>query len=201
VDFLSRAVGAYRRTLAIDSENIAAHFGLGLAYAELSRKAGPGVLPPPRYDRRPDGGLDRAIIAQAEAATEAGVEPRMRGARALDLAATIRKFLAMPPTEFVSRLEPLHVVVERLGPALAAEADPATQAAMARALEAAHKALHAMFKPDETAEGRAVAIARRDDPAADQNAQSIVIHGLHRPGAPGVEAATAAVAKDKDVEE
>jgi hypothetical protein len=67
---------------------------------------------------------------------------------------------------------------------------------MARALEVAHKALHAMFKPDETAEGRAVAIARRDNPAADQNAQSIVIHSLHRPGAPGVEAASAAGPKD-----
>jgi hypothetical protein len=43
-----------------------------------------------------------------------------------------------------------------------------------------------MLKPDETAEGRAVAIARRDNPAADQNAQAIVIHSLHRPGAPGL---------------
>ena len=44
-----------------------------------------------------------------------------------------------------------------------------------------------MFKPDETAEGRAVAIARKASPAADQNAQSIVIHPLHRPGAPGID--------------
>ncbi len=46
-----------------------------------------------------------------------------------------------------------------------------------------------MLKPDETAEGRAVAIARRNNPAADQNAQSIVIHSLHRPGAPGIDPA------------
>ena len=45
----------------------------------------------------------------------------------------------------------------------------------------AHRSLHALYKPDETAEGRAVAIARRNDPAADQNAQSIVIHALQRP--------------------
>ncbi len=43
-----------------------------------------------------------------------------------------------------------------------------------------------MFKPDYTAEGRAVEIARQANPAADQNAQSIVIHSLHRPGAPGI---------------
>jgi hypothetical protein len=41
-----------------------------------------------------------------------------------------------------------------------------------------------------------VAVARRDNPAADQNAQSIVVHSLHRPGAPGVEAAPAAGPKD-----
>jgi len=63
---------------------------------------------------------------------------------------------------------------------------------MARVLEVAHKALHAMFKPDETAEGRAVAVARRDNPAADQNAQSIVIHSLHREGASDVEVEAAA---------
>jgi hypothetical protein len=45
-----------------------------------------------------------------------------------------------------------------------------------------------MFKPDENAEGRAIAKARRSNPAADQNAQSIVIHSLHRPGSPGIEA-------------
>ena len=83
------------------------------------------------------------------------------------------------------RLEPLHEVVERLGPAWASEPDPEAQAALARALEVTHKNLHRLLKPDETAEGRAVANARRKDPAADENAQSIVIHPLHRAGAPG----------------
>jgi tetratricopeptide (TPR) repeat protein len=191
-DYLRLAVAAYRRTLAIDSENVAAHFGLGLAYAELSRKADLGTVPPPRHDRQPGGALDRAIIAQTEATTDAKVEPKLRGARAVDLAATIRRFLDRPPPEFGSRTEPLHEAVERLGAAFAAESDSTARAGMARALEVAHKALHMMLKPDETAEGRAVAIARRDNPAADQNAQSIVIHSLHRPGAPGIEAATAA---------
>ena len=37
-EYLRRAVAAYRRTLAIDSENVAAHFGLALAYAELAQQ-------------------------------------------------------------------------------------------------------------------------------------------------------------------
>jgi tetratricopeptide (TPR) repeat protein len=178
---LRRSIAAYRRTLAIDSENVAAHFGLGLAYAELARKADLSQLPQPHYDRRPSGGLDQAVLAIAEAAAEPSAGPKLRGARALDLAGTITRFVALPPMPFVSRLEPLHTVVERLGPAFEAEVDPAAQAALARALEVAHEALHAMFKPDETAEGRAVAIARRASPAADQNAQSIVIHALGQP--------------------
>ena len=50
-----------------------------------------------------------------------------------------------------------------------------------------HRRLHERLKPDETAEGQAFAAARRKDPAANQNAQSIVIHSLHRPGAPGID--------------
>src|SRR5262249_10941138 len=34
--FLRKSIAAYRRTLAIDSENVAAHYGLGLAYADPS---------------------------------------------------------------------------------------------------------------------------------------------------------------------
>ncbi|MCA1686652.1 MAG: tetratricopeptide repeat protein, partial [Planctomycetia bacterium] len=36
-EFLRKAVDAYRRTLAIDSENVTAHYGLGLAYNEFAR--------------------------------------------------------------------------------------------------------------------------------------------------------------------
>ena len=86
--------------------------------------------------------------------------------------------------KFQSRLEPLHDLSEILGPVWEREPDPEAQAALGRALEVTHKALHERLKPDETAEGRAFAIARKNDPAANMNAQSIVIHPLHRPGAP-----------------
>jgi len=39
--FLDRSAAAYRRTLAIDTENVAAHYGLGLAYADLARGSTP----------------------------------------------------------------------------------------------------------------------------------------------------------------
>ena len=45
-----------------------------------------------------------------------------------------------------------------------------------------HRELHARYKPDDNARDRAIAIARRADPAADHAAEAIVIYDLHRPG-------------------
>ena len=101
-----------------------------------------------------------------------------------------------PRPRYQSRLEPLHDVVEILGPAWDAETDPETRAALARALEVTHRQLHERLKPDETAEGRAFALARQKDPAANLNAQSIVIHPLHRPGAPGIDQPATTTAPD-----
>ena len=44
-----------------------------------------------------------------------------------------------------------------------------------------HRALHEKYRPDDNARDRAVAAARRRDPAANHNAEAIVIHDLTRP--------------------
>ena len=49
---------------------------------------------------------------------------------------------------------------------------------------AEHRALYERFRPDDNARDRAVAIHRRNNPAADHAAQAIVIYPLQRPGAP-----------------
>ncbi|MCB9831715.1 MAG: hypothetical protein H6807_04500 [Planctomycetes bacterium] len=45
---------------------------------------------------------------------------------------------------------------------------------------ARHEKLHAKYKPDENARDRAVALARKRDPAADHAAESVVIYDLGR---------------------
>jgi tetratricopeptide (TPR) repeat protein len=45
------------------------------------------------------------------------------------------------------------------------------------------------YRPDDNARDRAIAIARRADPAADHAADAIVIYDLHRPGAYGLDGA------------
>jgi tetratricopeptide (TPR) repeat protein len=190
-EYLRKTIATYRRTIALDSENFPAHYGLGLAYADPSWDADLSGLPKEGvYPRRPGGEIVEELNAETEWAADPSVTPALRGARALGLAASIAKLNDAPRPESTSRLEPLYDVVERLGPVWERESDPAARAALAQALEVAHKTLHRLIKPDETAEGRAVATARKNDPAADQNAESIVIHSLHRAGAPGLESPT-----------
>ena len=187
LDFFRKTVETYRRTIAIDSENVAAHHGLGLAYAELAR----GGDEPPALGVPATADSIRSLTRSATD-PEGSADSRASAARQLGLA--VAAFVAGPRQEFTSRLNPLHEVVGALGPASATESDSKARLAMAKALSTTHKALHSMFKPDETAEGRAVGIARKNSPSADMNAQSIVIHPLHRPGAPGLEPADGKVA-------
>jgi hypothetical protein len=51
---------------------------------------------------------------------------------------------------------------------------------------AEHRQLHERYRRDDNARDRAIAIARRRDPAADHAAQAIVIYPLQRVGAPGL---------------
>jgi tetratricopeptide (TPR) repeat protein len=55
---------------------------------------------------------------------------------------------------------------------------------------AEHRRLHERYRRDDNARDRAIAAARRRDPAADHAAQAIVIYPLQRPGAPGRETAS-----------
>jgi tetratricopeptide (TPR) repeat protein len=60
-----------------------------------------------------------------------------------------------------------------------------------RQLADRHAALHAKYKPDDNARDSAVAAARRKYPAANRAAEKVVIYDLRRPGAPGLDAASA----------
>jgi tetratricopeptide (TPR) repeat protein len=193
VHYLRQTVTTYRKTIAIDSENIAAHYGLGQAYADLARaEDGKATAPAPAAGPRKPLTAEQ-LIAAAALLADPKVPTAQRVAGAADLAPAVRAFANGPRPEFGSRIEPLLEIVDRLGPAFETETDSSVRPALARVLATTHKELHAMFKPDETAEGRAQRIAREHDPAANENAQSVVIHPLHRPGAPGLDPGPVAV--------
>ena len=177
--FLRETAKTFRKTIAIDSENVGAHYGLGLAYAEIAGSDDAGA-PKPNRSTRPGSSDEVNRFAAAKT-------PADRAKPAAAIGRMVAGLLSRPRAEFGSRLNPLQSVAKALDAAIAVEADPAAEAAIARTLATTHKALHAMYKPDETAEGRAIGLAVKDNPAAEQNARSVVIHPLHRPGAPGID--------------
>lgn len=181
-EFLSQAAAEWRKTLAIDSENVAAHYGLGLAYAELARGVDLSDRPTAAVTNGPADALAKLIVEQAERLVDetTNIDPYLDP---LQLDANVEAFLGSPRPKWMNRTEPLLQLVERVGPRFERETNPVTSRSLALLLATSHKALHRMLKPDETAEGRAVAIARKRDPAANQNAGSVVIHPLHRPDA------------------
>ena len=165
LEYLKKAVAAYRRTLSIDSENVTAHHALGLAY---------GAAP---------WGGNRAVATASDAAGD-GQRTRTRGRRcaletgsgrpwteglplqndcrsAQRLASEIARFVDGPRPRYQSRLAPLFELVETLSPAWDKETDPEMFRALTRALEVTHERLHERLKPDETAEGRVFAMARK----------------------------------------
>ena len=193
-EWLKKAIAAYHRTLDIDSEDVGAHYGLGLAFGDpawgdRTRDNSEAPAAPAAAGVDPD-----ELIKLAAFVADRKTEPTLRRDRALDLARLVTRFMKGPRPRFQSRLEPLHDLTATLGPVWEQEGDGDVQGAIGRALEVTHKALHERLKQDETAEGRVFAIARKNDPAANMNAQSIVIHSLHRPGAPGIDAAPVAAA-------
>lgn len=191
IAFLDRTIAAYRHTLSIDAENAAAHFGLGLVFSDpawlvLQEEAlDPGLVTPDtsKIPATGDSLVDLATRTHDEKRTYAD-----RLGAAMRYEGVIVRYLEGQRPGYESRLNPLHDAAKRFGEAWAATTVPTFRAGLVRPLELTHKALHRLLKPDETAEARAIALARKRDPAANSNAQSIVIHSLQRPGAPGIDA-------------
>ncbi len=189
LSYMSRAVDAFRRTLALDSENEAAHFGIGQAYAEFVRTRSaldPWEGPPPPPENLIETAKTIANGANAKDNRAATNQAKARAEQSRTMTRLIEAFINGPRPPFASRVGILIEVSTHLGKAWETEVDAEARSELSRALETAHKALHDLVRPDETAQGRAIQTARQNNPAADMNAQPIVIYDLHRPGAPGL---------------
>ena len=186
------AVATFRKTLDIDSENVAAHYNLGVAYTDLGRLSTDGVnLVPDPSTAGQTASTGSSPEASLTATIALAADPKApEGDRLLacsQVASAVNRIMNSPRPEFGSRLNAIQDATAKLTLARDQTSQPGLRAALARALASSHQALHGMYKPDETATGRAQIIARKASPAADMNAQSIVIHPLHRRGAPGLD--------------
>ena len=120
--------------------------------------------------------LGQTLVERAK--LERGVEAQQR-VWLLAAAEQFEKTLALDSENLTAHYN-LALIHEQLGDA-------------ARAAE--HRKLHERFRPDDNARDRAIAIARRANPAADHAAQAVVIYDLQRPGAPELPKPTTAAAQ------
>jgi tetratricopeptide (TPR) repeat protein len=177
--FLLRAVEAFERTLAIDPEDLDAHYGLSQCYARLgedAKEAKPSASPPV------DGDELLALVERIAAGKDAG-ETKLEAIA--DLAAGLDVFVSKPTDPQKPKLPTLRTLIVRVREAFQAEKDDGARAALAQVQAVLHLKAHAIFKPDELARSRTAQEYRAKHPAANAAAEAIVIYPTRRPGAPG----------------
>jgi hypothetical protein len=194
--WLRDAISAFRHTLAIDPEDLTAHFKLSENYgmlAGVSRDSADDNSTSadsagPSQGRGMPAGANvgtnelQQLGDQLLAGSGTGLQESERLARA------IPAFLASERDRFESRVAVLVDLLGRCQQAFPSSSDqPLSEQdrAIARVLNVLHRELHLIYKLDDNAR-EAVATHRQNNPAANHAAQSIVIYPLNRSGAPGV---------------
>jgi tetratricopeptide (TPR) repeat protein len=168
--FLSRAVTVYNQVLALDGEDLDAHFGLSQCYLLLAQKAEENQV---KELANPDADTLQALAARACNADESLVA-RLEAAAQLRLALTA--FGKEPTNPQSPKLPALKALLRILPPAYQDTTQPRLQAALAEALGHLHRELHLIYKPDDHARARTTALYRARNPAANHAAEAIVIY-------------------------
>ena len=115
-EFLHRAIAAYRRTIAIDSEDVGAHWGLAQAYYQAWVDQANGATPAALEAGVKEEAVDpELLVKNATKIADFNIAALARRQRALQLAGDITRFMNGERPRYQSRLEPLHDVVEILG--------------------------------------------------------------------------------------
>ena len=178
--FLLESISHYERTLHLDAESLQAHYGLHQCFRLLGR-AMPKVNPPV-----PVVGTEEATLqGLARTLLDGKIDKSARLEAAARLAQAVRSLGGEPVSGTQSKRGRFEMLLAQIEPAFRQESDAAVKAALAHVLDRLHQEMHAIFKPDDIAQSRAVQAYREKHPAADHAAEAIVIYPLHRSGAPG----------------
>jgi tetratricopeptide (TPR) repeat protein len=179
--FLREAIEQYEQALRLDIENLSAHYGLQECFRMLARAM--PRLKPDESDVKTDEAAMREL-SRVLLDGKADKTARLQGADRLARAITA---LGGEP---VSASHPKRIRFEilrnQIAPYFHRETDADLQAAAAHVLDKLHGELHAIFKPDDIAQSRAVQEHRKKHPAANHAAEPVVIYPLNRKDAPGL---------------
>ncbi len=179
--FLREAIDTYERTLRLDSENLQAHYGMHQCFRLLGR-----AMPRTKLPDKPEETDEASMQALARTLIDATMDKPARLEAAGLLARNISRLGSEPLSVSQPKRIRFEMLLSRIGPYFHREDEAELKAAAAHVLDKLHQEMHAIFKPDDIAQSRAVQAHRQKHPAADHAAESIVIYPLHRPGAPGL---------------
>ena len=167
--FLRRAIDAYDKVLAIDPEDVNAHYGLYQCYEQFVHN----IPQPPKPETVPTAAALQQLGEQlADAA-------RRRDA-AQSLLRDLPSFLEQPlsdgkkPATFFPKLPTIRALIAQARQAFATETDDSTRQSLAQLLSWLHNESNLIYKPDDNARSRATTIYRRGHPAANFAAEAVV---------------------------
>ncbi|RIK76928.1 MAG: hypothetical protein DCC68_18380 [Planctomycetota bacterium] len=185
---LIKAVERYSQTLALDFENLDAHYGLSQCFVRL---AGSALEAPPAE------GEDRTIEAAAlfdlaQRFTDGGAPIKERIDGGVRLARDIARYASQPADPRRPKLHTWFDLIAAVrpvfdaSPQLLANGDSRTDLRRTAAglLGLLHRHVHEGLRPDENARDRVVRTYRRTHSHADRAAEPIVIYTLSLGNAP-----------------
>jgi hypothetical protein len=170
---LLRAIEAYERVLAIDSEDVETHYGLYQCYDRLGRD-----LPADLKANHPPA-VDAAAL---QALGDALADPAQRQDTALALLRDLPAFFDRPladngkPPKLTPKLPTVRALIPQAREAFRSATDAATRQALAQVLAALHNESNLAYKPDDLARAFTLTEFRRTHPAANHAAEAIVIY-------------------------
>jgi tetratricopeptide (TPR) repeat protein len=170
-DYLRRAIDRFERTLELDPEDLDAHFFLSKCYSWLGGDA-PSVAGPEGAPPTDEKGL--LELARGLADGKAPREARLQAAVRLGRGVTALGGLPTQPN--APRLPTLLAVRRLCREVYRGDADAGVRAAAAAVLGDVHRETHAIYKPDDNAQDRAVQIYRASHKAAADASFAVVIY-------------------------
>jgi len=166
--YLLRAVQAFERALAVDPEDIEAHYGLYQCYDRLSSGAPSPVAISEAQSAEIEAMLSRILSRRADERQQRDELAQLHGA--------VIAWGQRPPDPRAPRLPTLRRAIEHLRNAYHAEQNPAVRQSLAAVLSEFHRIAHALYKPDELARAATTRKYREKNPAANAAAEAIVIY-------------------------
>jgi tetratricopeptide (TPR) repeat protein len=167
---LRASIQRFQQALALDSENLEAHYGMSQALRRLGRLVD---LPEPAAAA---GSSVDQIATLVEQLLDRKASDQVRRSAAGQLIPLLASLREQTPQPNKPQLPVFKSLIAQVQKGYDAETDPGTQAVLALVLGRLHGEVHLIYKPDDHARARATRLYREAHPAANHAAEAIVLY-------------------------